>query len=1243
MSRRQERNPDYRMIPGGRSTRANPIQEELPAVRVGNDLFQQIFGPQLRHQVFPQRQLRNAWLVYEQPTNEPGMFRDRLDFRYPTNLMVPQSNRMLNDRQLRTLWGDARWSVLTSFTSTLSNWIRQSEEQYQMVRLYMVHDSNQLDIVGIYPHSNNPQRQISFTLGWERRMQYSLARALLEFTEQYYDEEGQIDRNIAHLRIFVDLAPQNMGGGARNIVFPDSLLHLKTYLFNPSDKECFFKCIRHLTGDLLVSIKLKLKECYDFQNYKELFQISSRIYNQMSFRLYSITGMLLERQDGPQFNGDDDTKILALILHSSHWYRILDIPKFIKSANGNAFYCLSCDHQQLELDELHQCGAHPWKQCDLCNLRFKNELESTQHSQANIFGHVVKECQYCGRKNFKSETCLDYHTLNCQARMFALQMVREDKRKEYQRNYDVQRRETYTQCFNCHKRYVTEEGHACYLEKRDPKDPQFQQWYAFDYECMLTPHPERKNVDVHTVNYVCVAKLWSEQTWQFESLDAYFQWMRDELIPTGEQIGMIAHNLKGYDGRLTLAKIFENQAQRGALAEDMIWTMAKINTFRWNNIVFRDSLLHIPQPLAAWPKTFNLRGNDVEISKGYFPYLFNTPENQNYVGPIPHVKYFQPNLKSTSDRTKFLQWYEKQKDVVYNFKEELKKYCIADVNILARGLEVYSKAGKELNGDLMDPLEKLTIASYTTNVWFTDHFPADTIVWHNERMAENARAALRGGKTDIRQFYKKYSMEDVFVKKKYASYVDVQSMYPFVMYKREYPVGKATIQYENCTVESLRASFGFACVTIDPPPHYVHHPALVHVRNGRLCATLETWVDTVFTTVEICDALDQGWTIRSIKWIQTYAGRSDNLFKAYIEKLVTEKIHSSKLEVSPEQIAALKEKWFNEFNIVFDEAKIHFNAGRRALAKLMLNSLWGKLSERFKSDFAGNVDAQGFRNFEIKELAGEVDITHKYRLNDDTWFLVGKRNRKIESLNPGQRLSLKQAMTEHHRKTCVEIGSYVTMWGRRMLWQEMVKLGRRVIYHDTDSIVYEYDASKEYNVETGNVLGDWEVEHDGDPIIEFVGLAPKTYALRYLDMKAKVKITPELDYAQFGRYEIWDGYLYPVKEECKVKGFKLHFDARTVINFDGLLELYKQDKVFLQAQQLMFEYNRSKNEITTRMIDKCLVFNYEKGVIGADNMSYPFGVEKYWNTVDRFVEDGTPRKTNEVLLVDENLEPVELL
>jgi len=60
----------------------------------------------------------------------------------------------------------------------------------------------------------------------------------------------------------------------------------------------------------------------------------------------------------------------------------------------------------------------------------------------------------------------------------------------------------------------------------------------------------------------------------------------------------------------------------------MLLTVCKIRIIDSHNFV--------ASPLSAFPKTFGLN----ELKKGYFPHYFNTNENQNYIGPIPDVKYY---------------------------------------------------------------------------------------------------------------------------------------------------------------------------------------------------------------------------------------------------------------------------------------------------------------------------------------------------------------------------------------------------------------------------------------------------------------------------------------------------------------------------------------------------------------------------------------------------------------------------
>ena len=69
-----------------------------------------------------------------------------------------------------------------------------------------------------------------------------------------------------------------------------------------------------------------------------------------------------------------------------------------------------------------------------------------------------------------------------------------------------------------------------------------------------------------------------------------------------------------------------------------------------------DSLNFMPMPLSQLPKAFGL----TELAKGYFPFLFNTVDNQNYIGPLPDACYYSPASMKESARKDFYTWYNQQ-------------------------------------------------------------------------------------------------------------------------------------------------------------------------------------------------------------------------------------------------------------------------------------------------------------------------------------------------------------------------------------------------------------------------------------------------------------------------------------------------------------------------------------------------------------------------------------------------------
>lgn len=87
------------------------------------------------------------------------------------------------------------------------------------------------------------------------------------------------------------------------------------------------------------------------------------------------------------------------------------------------------------------------------------------------------------------------------------------------------------------------------------------------------------------------------------------------------------------------------------------------------NIV--DSLNFLPMPLSRLPSSFGLS----ELKKGYFPHLFNTRENQAYVGPLPEPSFYSPDTMAPAARSAFLSWHHEHKGDVFNFQDEMLSYC----------------------------------------------------------------------------------------------------------------------------------------------------------------------------------------------------------------------------------------------------------------------------------------------------------------------------------------------------------------------------------------------------------------------------------------------------------------------------------------------------------------------------------------------------------------------------------------
>ena len=118
--------------------------------------------------------------------------------------------------------------------------------------------------------------------------------------------------------------------------------------------------------------------------------------------------------------------------------------------------------------------------------------------------------------------------------------------------------------------------------------------------------------------------------------------------------------------------------------------------------------------LDKFPSTFHLQ----ELHKGFFLHAFNQECNFNYSGQYPPNADYNPDDMDTKKREQFLTWHARKvaENAVFNFQEELLKYCESDVKLLKEGCLKFVKEFEEIAG--FNPLVKsVTIASACNLFW----------------------------------------------------------------------------------------------------------------------------------------------------------------------------------------------------------------------------------------------------------------------------------------------------------------------------------------------------------------------------------------------------------------------------------------------------------------------------------------------------------------------------------------------
>ena len=191
-------------------------------------------------------------------------------------------------------------------------------------------------------------------------------------------------------------------------------------------------------------------------------------------------------------------------------------------------------------------------------------------------------------------------------------------------------------------------------------------------------------------------------------------------------------------------------------------------------------------------------------------------------------------------------------------------------------------------------------------------------------------------------------------------YLDFTSLYPWCNKMTRTVVGHPRIITEN--FEDISTYFGLIKCTV-LPPRRLFHPVLPYRTQGKLMFPLcKTCADTcnqtpcthtdseramqgTWCSVELQKASEKGYQILQLHEVWHFSQPSDGLFADYINTFLKIKQEASgypKGVTTEEQEQRYIEEYFEREGIRLDPDKIEYNPGLRALAKLMLNSFWGK-------------------------------------------------------------------------------------------------------------------------------------------------------------------------------------------------------------------------------------------------------------------------------------------------------------
>ena len=513
---------------------------------------------------------------------------------------------------------------------------------------------------------------------------------------------------------------------------------------------------------------------------------------------------------------------------------------------------------------------------------------------------------------------------------------------------------------------------------------------------------------------------------------------------------------------------------------------------RWNRIIFRDSYRVIPIKLDKITKEFDCKVKKIDLEKEVKKLGYKTKEH--------FFREVDPN------------------------NELLEEYLTNDVVGLHEALVKFIEITK------VNLKKLITTASVAMEV-FQTRFEDD----YKSIILDDKRQKEVGYKEDVRKFKRsgylggRVEVVKRVLEKGYT--YDVNSLYPYCMYNFEYPAGnykvipeklpgrdidKEVVKHEFNRLFRKRDKLGMVRAKVYVPESVYIPPLPIKIKQKIYYPVGEfkgTW-----TSPELFHAIEK-YGVKVLK----------------IEKII---VWNKKI------------KPFVKYVDEFYKLKLQGDSVRRFIAKLLMNSLYGKFGMR-------EVKEKFFYEDEFNEKYKD-----KYEVKRKTYFL-GEPVIIIDDDNWSKR---KSYIKPH-------IAAFITSYSRLVLIKEIedkLEKGYDIVYYDTDSL-HTNCQPNEFGKVDEKKLGYWKLEKT---VEKGYYILPKFYSLKTeKDSYTKIKGVPKDKMLSF--------------DEIK----KLYENLKTHITFDcgkRLPSAYKQ-----MQQNEVIEYENIRKTLCL-ITDKRKFINLEE-------------------------------------------------